>query len=117
MINLISFELAKLLKEKGIIFETEICYSSVTKATSVSYTEIAAPTIAEVVMWLYEKYSLWILVLPTVTGDFAYKVVDIQLDPEKSIERPPYKDVSANDYDSPTQAYSAAIEYVLKNLI
>lgn len=78
---------------------------------------IDAPTIAEVVMWLYEKKSLWILALPTVTGHFAYKILDVQLDPKNPIERPPYKDVSANDYDTPTEAYEAGIEYCLNNLV
>lgn len=118
----VSFETSKLLKEKGFEQKTK-SYTKDGKLVTVSLTirrfnpekiYYPAPTIAEVVMWLYEKYSLWILALPTITGDFAYKIVDVQLDPEKPIERPPYKDVSANDYNSPTEAYEAAILYCLK---
>ena len=111
----INFELAKLLKEKGFVFrQNETYYNPVNGFTK--YEEVTS-TIAEVVMWLYEKHSLWMLALPTVTGYFAYKIVDVQIDPENEIERPPYKDVSANDYNSPTEAYEAAIEYCLTNLI
>lgn len=94
----VSFELDKLLLEKDIPMPVN-------------------PTISDVVMWLYEKHKLWILPLPTVTGHFAYKVLDVQLDPENTIERPPYTDVSANDYNTPTEAYEAAIEYTLNHLI
>lgn len=71
----------------------------------------------QVVMWLYKKHSLWIIIIPTVTGNFAYKVIDVQLNPEKVIERPPYKDVSAEDFSEPTDAYLGAIEDILNNLI
>lgn len=81
------------------------------------FETFSAPTIAEVVMWIYEKYSLWILPLPTITGCFVYKIVDVQLNPEKPIERPPYNDVGAFDYNSPTEAYESAIEYTLTKLI
>ena len=94
----VNFELEKLLLEKNIDMPVQT-------------------TISDVVMWLYEKKSLWILALPTVTGHFAYKILDVQLDPKNPIERPPYKDVSANDYNSPTEAYEAAIEYCLTELI
>jgi hypothetical protein len=139
----VSFELAKLLKEKGFDVPVRNYYLQKEKGNYlhegfedsywgdnriVNWNKdvvgikpfegfLSAPTISEVVMWLYEKKSLWILALPTVTGHFAYKIVDVQLDPKNPIERPPYKDVSANDYNSPTEAYEAAIEYCLTNLI
>ena len=133
----VSFELAELLKEKGFEVPHPVAEhwdiggkQYVIKPYEEGYDELhseyppddanflgSAPTIAEVIMWLYEKHSLWLLAIPTVTGHFAYKIVDVQLDPENTIERPPYKDVSAEDYNSPTEAYSAAIKYTLKNLI
>ena len=125
----VSFPLAKLLKEKG--FDKQGYLQEVwlgnryegkyPKVKEIPVFGIGAtsvlPTIAEVCMWLYQKHGIWILALPTVTGYFTYKIVDIQLNPEKPIERPPYKDVSANDYNLPTEAYRAAIEYTLNNLI
>lgn len=129
----VNFEFAKLLKEKGFDkygYLQDVWlgnkYEWRGKGKNKKSVEIPVfglgstsvlPTIGDVVMWLYEKHSLWILILPTVTGYFAYKIVDVQLNPEKPIERPPYNNVSANDYNSPTEAYKAAIEYTLKNLI
>jgi hypothetical protein len=132
----ISFELSKLLKEKGYDKHTCNIYPLVDfwgykKGELSLFIEESldeafakesnfyclAPTITEVIMWLHEKHSLWILPLPTVTGHFAYKIVDVQLSPEKPIERPPYKDVSANDYNSPTEAYEAAIKHCLEKII
>lgn len=140
----VSFKIAKLLKEKGFDLE---CFYFYTKPNSKMFgidehggiypikntakklykcgkeavlnieNVYLAPTIAEVVMWLYKKHSLWIIIIPTVTGNFAYKVIDVQLNPEKVIERPPYKDVSAEDFSEPTDAYLGAIEDILNNLI
>lgn len=105
----VSYKLAKLLKEKGIIFETEIYYSSVTKVTSVSYTEIAAPTIAEVVMWLYEKHGIWISVF---NDDVNFFWMGIVLNTKERL-----RDGNAREFNSPTEAYEAGIEYTLNNLI
>lgn len=75
------------------------------------------PTIGDVLMWLYENHKIWILALPTITGHFTYKILDVQLDPEKPIERPPYKDVNGEDFISPYEAYEAGIEYCLNNIL
>lgn len=81
-----------------------------------SLESIDAPSIAEVLMYLYDIHKLWILALPTVTGNFAYKIIDVQLDPENEIQRPPYDNVSAYDYNTPTEAYQEAILDIIKNL-
>lgn len=94
----VSFEIAKLLKEKQIIFKTDEYYSSETEVTSKSYNEYPAPTIAEVVMWLYEKHKFWTEVTTDINGKFCFPWLE-------------------GKYNSPTEAYSAAIEYTLKNLI
>ena len=69
----VSFELAKLLKEKGFDgnyfhYWNMVNHSGEWKVdTSIwEYTDnyIEAPTIAEVVMWLYEKHGIWIYPLP-----------------------------------------------------
>ena len=77
----------------------------------------SAPTIAQAVMWLYEEHSLWILPIPTVCGYFAWKIIDMQDNPERPIERPPYSDVDGVDYKTPREAYEAAIEYVLTKIL
>lgn len=107
----VSFPIAKLLKEKEIIFETKLYYSSETKVTSVSYNEFAAPTIAEVVMWLYEKYGVWIISVPEgLSTTWAFSLFNINPEKGRIIFNSP-------SFDSPTEAYEAAFEYTLNNLI
>ena len=75
-------------------------------------------TIAEVVMWLYEKHEIWIEVsCHTVLDE---KDDDIDVDVFYSIirELKPVNVLYSGDFvNSPTEAYSQAIEYTLKNLI
>ena len=61
----------------------------------------SAPTIAEVVMWLYEKHGDWISVVKF----------------EKYSSCTFRHNCLFKEYNSPTEAYEAAIEYTLKNLI
>jgi hypothetical protein len=118
----VAFNLAKLIKEKKFDrISQELWYFNGSNCIKLLNRNsenfgFSAPTIAEVVMWLYEKHNMWVLVLPTITGHFTYKVVDVRLDPQNPIERPPYKGVSANDFNSPTEAYEAAIQCLLENI-
>lgn len=104
----VNFTTAKLLKEKGyrILPEFESSY----------------PTIAEVIMWLYEKHGIWIYaypVQPLVFNDENYpKTVWVvkclsmnQIMFEKFIDT--NNGLAINHHNSPTEAYEAAIEYVL----
>lgn len=102
----VSFEIAKLLKEKGyrILPDFKSSY----------------PTIAEVVMWLYEKYGIWVQgPFPLNNGKWEWVVFFLKEPLDGSdgfknrmsiLDEKPY-------YNTPTEAYEAAIEYVLKNLI
>lgn len=97
----IKIELAKLLKEKG--FEQNPM-KHINQATMNG--TLVFPTIAEVVMWLYEKYGIWISV-------FKYKdhAADVN-DPwlfRNQFDR--------GEYLSPTEAYEVGIRYALDNLI
>jgi hypothetical protein len=68
--------------------------------------DYSAPTIADVVMWLYEKHGIWIGVFSTDdVSMFSYKISSKQ-----------GHNYSPN-YKSPTEAYEAAIEYTLNSLI
>ena len=116
----ISFEIAKLLKEKG--FDLNHKYMFFTSDETEKYPEeelSLKPTIAEVVMWLYEKHEIWIEVsCHTVLDE---KDDDIDVDVFYSIIRE-LKPVSVLLYsgdfvNSPTEAYEAAIIYTLENLI
>ena len=87
----VSYKIDKLLLDKGIDMPVKV-------------------TIAEVVMWLYEKHGIWIEVRKHTRNGLLCFSPYIDNSPIK-------KDVFFNDYDSPTEAYSAVIEYILKNLI
>lgn len=128
----VNFELAKLLKEKGF---KEKCngywYESIIQgkqSLNITYPrtrfedwytgEILAPTIAEVVMWLYEKHGIWINVSITIQKEYFYNCADItgKKDPTKN-NYPSVISKSGNYYNSPTEAYEAGIKYTLNNLI
>jgi hypothetical protein len=146
----VSFPLAKLLKEKGFDVPVRNYYLQKEKGNYlhegfedsywgdnriVNWNKdvvgikpfegfLSAPTIAEVVMWLHEKYGIWMNVSPvfefnsgrndylTIRGFQYYITVitDNKYNQEKSHAAREYK-------NSPTEAYEAAIEYTLNNLI
>ena len=104
----VSFELEQLLLNKGIDMPVKV-------------------TVAEVVMWLYEKHGIWIevskldgyqnLFFYTITGSNGFnhgaKITVIEWDDDKCDEMG-YN----NKYKhSPTEAYEAAITYCLNNLL
>lgn len=70
------------------------------------------PTIAEVVIWLYEKHGIWIGVICDVGNDllFTFKIYSTKIGEERCI-------VNGNMYESPIEAYEAGIDYTLNNLI
>lgn len=126
----VNFEIAKLLKEKGFDGIMKEHYTKgrlvisdiVNKRNWNTFTDISgdnisyqsAPTIAEVVMWLYEKHGIWIVIIPYNDEELSQtlwenKIIHIADN---------YNDCSDYTfYHSPTEAYEAAIIYTLKNLI
>ena len=120
----VSFPLAKLVKEKGFDIpctEGWINYlTSFTGETGMPDDEsnlvldrlgnphlIERPTIADVVMWLYEKHGIWISCEPYDVGRFKYIIINGLNLSGKEI----------TGFNSPTEAYEAAILYTLNNLI
>jgi len=80
------------------------------------YDLIAAPTIAEVVMWLYEKHNIWIYVDSHEFGKWCYNYKynrQHKLSP-RITENGQF---GLEIVNLPTEAYEAAIEYTLNNLI
>lgn len=120
----VSFELAKLLKEKefdkhGYLQDVWLGhkYEWMGKGKNKRSVEIPVfglgstsvlPTIAEVVMWLYEKHGIWIYAerYSTLFRCYAEEIGD---------ER--FGKWEGHKYESPTEAYEAAIEYTLTKLI
>lgn len=64
---------------------------------------IKAPTISEAVMWIYEKYGIWI----GCTQLKGKQVFDCDIEGK----------IITIAFNSPTEAYLKAIEYTLKELI
>jgi hypothetical protein len=64
--------------------------------------------------WLRDEHKIHIVLIPTITGYWTFKIIDVQLDPENPIERPPYKDVDANDYHTYEEALEAGLQAALK---
>ena len=125
----VNFETAKLLKQKGFnlycvwsYWKDELTphtpeYALEDGTTSQEnywdFERYYAPTIAEVVMWLYEKHEIWIDVSLSQFSkpkdlQWMYSIVFTQ--------RCTYSH-SPKSYNSPTEAYEAAILYTLNKLI
>ena len=128
MITPVSFEIAKLLKEKG--FDSKKCIGYYTKEGEFFYFDVddisssynsrldnlivnsidplycLAPTIAEVVMWLYEKHGIWIYAKEEAENIWLY-----------FYDNGVGYSSSDKSYTSPTEAYTKAIEYCLNELI
>jgi hypothetical protein len=123
----IKFNLAKLLNEKKADLKTYYSFqahssmwyfihskSDQEKLKLYTYSffnsfdnMLYAPTIAEVVMWLYETHKIWISVYHH--KDWAADAND------EYVFRTNYTRIK--DYKSPTEAYEAAIEHILNKLI
>lgn len=100
----IKFEIAKLLKEKG--FMNGIHYDGV----GGYFTNT---TIAEVIMWLYERHRIWIWVEKQYNPIYFRPVIDCTT-PTSKTHRPGFSRLLTM---SPTEAYIAAIQWTLNNLI
>jgi len=109
------------------------------------YHVLGAPTIAEVVMWLYEKHGVWIeltmgkdhtgvwfdwdifsTITPRKDDILGEEGVEYEDDPNEkwlnydttysSMIDERFATMDKESCSSPTEAYEAAIEYILKNL-
>ena len=105
----VKFEIAKLLKEKGFDFPR--------KASQNDY-QGEYPTIAEVVMWLYEKHGIWIWIACREFEDGGIgfipngRTIPFKKKNGVVVDIIPYMVKT-----SPTEAYEAAIEHILNKLI
>lgn len=108
----VTFETAKLLKEKEFDIPTIYYFDSfgdkgsATNGTNWNQSEellTSAPTIAQVVMWLYEKHGIWISVYQykdhaaDVNDDYVFRTSHTKL----------------REFNSPEEAYEAAIFKIL----
>ena len=147
MNTLVSFELARLLKEKGFDLPAQKYYEYALKSkkhkedgysgpfgwekgelnlqkgyfvnnnkisdfTSKMWYMCSAPTIADVVMWFYEKYKIWISV---EWENHEFRCILYDANPLTSRYNNVYSILSG--FHSPTKSYEAAIEYCLTKII
>lgn len=111
MNTLITPETKQLLFDKGWRYELSTSYDTElggirvnhslgeqrwNEGKNLTYVDI---TIADVVMWLYEKHGIWVSV---------YSIDD------STIFRHCFSNI---DFNSPTEAYTAGIKYCLANLL
>lgn len=132
MNTIVNFEIAQILKEKEY---DEPCYNAYNthgmqfangwleylweNGNEIPFTkkdlkpqDILAPTIAEVVMWLYEKHGIWISVrINGIDKTFDYSIHDIEY-MKGSLDN-----FERSSFIKPSYAYHEAILYTLKNLI
>lgn len=116
MKTIITPKIAKLLKENGFDVEYRAkhqMYGNQILPQLEPYNETRwrlykdyclAPTIAEVVMWIYEKYSIWIVV-----DYYNNAIKDLWFWNIKTTD----KEIMDESFNCPTDAYLAAIEYIL----
>ena len=115
----VEFPLAKLLKEKGF---DKICYnlwhfngSDCIKMINKNSENFgySAPTIAEVLDWLFEEHAFCIYIKPVLNedGDWVYRGYVKKISDFKA------KEYQTKSSQEPIDSYTSAIEYTLKNLI
>lgn len=130
--QLITFKTAKLAKEKGFTehstdrayinyyskdfvgekkYNLKIYHENVYNGNNPIYL---APTQSLLQRWLRETYSLHIIIIPTITFDFTFKIINIQSNPENKVELPPYTKVHSMDYSTYEEALKEALYESLK---
>lgn len=145
MNSLVNYQIAKLLKENGfniptlffyfenfnaglnyiLVDELESQFGTITEKedhNNIDYSikRYSAPTISDVVMWLYEKQGIWIRVDCSSKESWSSIIIDVENGNYKV--HPLYiteKFIKKNNRlpNSPKEAYEVAIEYCLTNLI
>ena len=118
----VSFELAKLLFEKNYDENTKFGYNGVYEPHHLNLIEFgslqrnselikgvySAPTIAEVIDWIFDKYRISIY--------YNYDHFSRKFIP-RAFTTLKHNEISLNSVKSPLQAYEEAIKYILENLV
>jgi len=116
----VSFEQAKLLKEKGF---NEKCVQGYNKSEkylgelivdfpnrNTDNIVISAPEQWQVIEWFRVKYGIWVVIIPELLNG-----VQVRYYPS-IFEQGVGEDIEQY-FNSPQEAYSAAFDYILKELI
>ena len=90
-----------------------------TRKSEVDYMRVfySSPEQWQVVEWLRVNHDIWCQVNISKYGVFYCNILQNQ--PTKNIDRPMTYEMicQLNDFNSPQEAYSAAFDYILTNLI
>lgn len=130
----VTFEIAKLLKEKGFNDGADYWYSVEGSLYHVNEFNNCsgyipdhscdAPTISDVIDWIYEKHGIWILVdwmtrtKPYHSGFYSHlRGTSKRLNSDNLIVINNTEDLGYEIFHTPQEAYLAGIEYTLNNLI
>ena len=128
----IKFPLAILLKEKGFKGKCKEYFTDGTLSISDEPKEVfmeavkhnkviscLAPTITDVVMWFYEKHWIWIYTYFLGVGYSCYVIQKLQkTNPTQPVVQLVKDSITYDElFNSPTEAYESAFEYLLNNLI
>ena len=120
----VSFEIAKLLKEKGF---DELCHGYFRKDNPIDLVELAQaanwndepfftsrPTLQMAMKWLVQEHKLYVNVVPSVERYYWTEKWHSYV--ESLNKRYPFGKFIAT-FNSSEQAYEAAIKYCLENLV
>lgn len=115
----VSFETAKLLKEKGFAEKCLMRYNKIGDLVEEAYKfnwnfqtiDYSAPTLQMVMKWFLKKYNIFICVLSLEESNgFGYVI-------ESTITKKYIATSKNSSYKEPEEACETAIKYCLENLI
>jgi hypothetical protein len=72
---------------------------------------LRAPTWQQAFEWILSKYSLYAIIIPTVTMNWTFKTMTVV---EGIIEIPPYNHVEASDYSSYEQVRLESLKELIR---
>ena len=119
----VTFEQAKLFNDKGfdipvraMYHHDELIYGGVPynhnnkeEQKLWSCVKVSAPEQWQVIEWLRINYRIWISISPSISNQFEYIIYSM----DSIISSGKY----SSNYNSPQEAYSAAFDYILHNII
>lgn len=85
----------------------------------------SAPTQSLLAKWLREKHGLYIMIIPTITSSWTYKIVTVLSERDNDVilgiksvsDLPPYKNVCGYDFNTYEDAMEDALKESLKQII
>lgn len=120
----VSYQQAKLLKEKGFDENCESWAYLDDNCMSMTYdskTCVKVPTIADVVTWLYEKHGIYIHISPHGDDETLFKNCkwwfSIYKDKAYNLLGGSKVTKGIDDFNSIKEAYEAAIDYCLNHIV